>query len=293
MFNPLKNLDKNVENIKLGALGSFKSIMNMNLPDCPIQDGIYTNITILEPWMAHAHKTNLNTVWLLKNTGLPGNYGRWPSEVNTAYFSRVYNPCGKCKGSTCCLNSACGQPYNGWCNAGAHCNYICQKLRDAMLYAYPKYLTTDKRSTEIRTDLGVSCPAGTQCPSLTYRNKIGMNRTVIGVLEDYKTNLTKTKNDIVKIFETTIGDVLASIQDFLCNMNAPFVATRYYQVQTDMCLDFLGGLSQITLAVWFLACVMHLVAGLGAILAVRLRGSMNSQEEDFEEINNGNVIKDV
>lgn len=296
VLNPLISSDRNVTYARDGALGSFNGIMSMRLPDCPINDGIYTQSTISEPWKAHESKKNLDTAWYLRNTGAPGNYSSRPLELNRAYISRVYNPAGKCKGSNCCLNNVCGKANGTWCNGGTSCVYICQALRDAMLLAYPKYLTTNKRSNEFRADLGVSCPAGYQCPSVEYQNKTGFNRTAIGVVHDLKANLTRTRSDLLTLSGTTIGNVLTSVQDLLCNMKAPFLATRYYQVHNDLCVDFLGGFAQITLAIWFLSCVLHMVAALGAMLVVRLQGSMNSRDfhgadDDFAEIKTIQIIK--
>ena len=122
-------------------------------------------------------------------------------------------------------------------------------------------------------DLGVLCPTDLDdtCPTQAFSSQYA-NVTLVGLLDDYKGKIIGTKDNLVILSQTSVGDVMIEVEDFLCSMNVSFVERRYDEVKNDICGILFGGVAQITWALWLLGLSLELVAILAHLLVVRLRG---------------------
>ena len=137
-----------------------------------------------------------------------------------------------------------------------------------------------EKEQAMSADLGVICPADYSCPTPEFASEHS-NRTLVEMIEDYKGKITGTKDDLVNLATTSVGDSMLEVEDFLCNMNVSFVEARYDQVVNQhICSTLFGGLAQINWGLWLLGFSLELVAILAHVLTVRLRG-LSEKEARF------------
>ena len=139
-------------------------------------------------------------------------------------------------------------------------------------------------------DLGVECPtklsdsSSLTCPTKEFVD-LGNNKTLVGFVEAYGSNITNTADSLLSIATTSVGDSMEQVQEFLCNMNVSFVEGRYNQVRDEVCGTMLGGFAQINFSLFVLAIILEINAVLANMLAIRLRGISKREAIELEEGN--------
>lgn len=161
------------------------------------------------------------------------------------------------------------------------CQYPCDILKTGIVEGHRAFVELHNKELAMTADLGVMCPIdfGDTCPTQDFRAQYS-NLTLVGLLEDYKGKIVETKDSLVNLASTSVGDAMMEVEDFLCNMNVSFVERRYDQVQNHICEKLFGGLTQITWGLWLLGISLEMVAILAHILTVRLRG-LSEKEASF------------
>ena len=289
VVGPLEDIQDNAANIGTKALNHFNKLTTTSYLGCEFSDE-YTKDNILQPW--EANKSKQNTTWKILTTGEVGDYKRQGQENATQYFERVYNVAGICSANTtsCCLGNNCSRNKEDSCNKGENCIFSSNcKLTSKNIVdeGFPGYLGAFDTEMKLSADLGVICPtklsdsSPLSCPTKDFVNlNNNINKTLIGLVVEYRSNITQTETDLVNITTNSVGEAMVEIKKFLCNMNLSFIAGRYRQVQSQVCGKMLGGFAQINFALWMLAILLEINAILACILSTRLRGM--SKREAFE-----------
>ena len=270
VFNPLEDIQELIGKISTTSLRVLNKATALNTDTCPFND-TYNKNNIYEPWLANTDKDV--TPWFLRPTGLTGGYSRLGTEDGTAYMSRIYDTTGVCSSTdSCCLNDDCN--IIGSCNLGDDCLYPCSGVHSVIKTGYEATMQTFIIEQRITADLGVRCPTLKPydvCPTPEFRS-LGNEVTLVGLLGLYEKNISKTAVDLVNIANTSVGDTMDEVRDFLCNMNGSFVERRYDQVKSEMCDTMLGGFAQVNWALWLLAIFLEGAAILASVLSTRLQG---------------------
>ena len=267
---PFGNIQDTIETITTTALEVLNLGTSFNSSTCPFQD-IYTKETVLQPWTAHSGK-QMSTTWILQSSGEVGSYSREGDETEIEYMTRIYDISGICSTSTsCCLGNVCGIEKGGACNRGNDCLYPCEDLSNLIVKGYAGYLEANEIEIDMTSDLGVICPDSSFCPTESFQ-ELGNNHTLLGLLHDFKTNITSTTDNLVDLASTSVGSTMDEVEVFLCNMNVSFVEKRFDQVKDDLCGSMFGGIAQIHWGLWLLSISLQVLAILANVLCVRLRG---------------------
>mmetsp|Transcript_11370 Transcript_11370/g.17066 ORF Transcript_11370/g.17066 Transcript_11370/m.17066 type:complete len:847 (-) Transcript_11370:181-2721(-) len=275
---PLNDLQVMIEDITTSALDVLNDATSMNHQFCPFND-TYTKSSILEPWNENTGK--ISTTWILNSTGSYGDYARIGAENSTEYMKRIYSVAGICIGPSCCLGNDCATiAIEDSCNGGVNCNYPCGNVGEKIAYGHVDYLEGDLIEKKMTADLGVKCPDGYSCPTGEFQS-MGHSLTLYDLITTYGINVTATKDDLVNLTETKVGEAMDEIEDFLCNMDVSFVGKRYNQVEKEFCETMFGGFSQISGALWAIALLLEISAVLASVLSVRLRGVSEDEADDY------------
>ena len=291
VVDPLRDIQKTVGNITIDSLDYFNDATTTSLSGCMFDDE-YTQGNILEPWSANSKKNE--TAWKISKTGQYGNYKRINGENSTEYITRIYSIAGTCSenATSCCLNDVCSENEGDSCNKGDDCTYPrgCLDLSKGIVKGYSGYLQAFDIEKRMTADLGVECPtklsdsSSLTCPTKEFVD-LGNNKTLVGFVEAYGSNITNTANSLLSIATTSVGDSMEQVQEFLCNMNVSFVEGRYNQVRDEVCGTMLGGFAQINFSLFVLAIILEINAVLANILAIRLRGISKREAMELEQGN--------
>ena len=84
----------------------------------------------------------------------------------------------------------------------------------AIVVAHSAYAMALYQENKIKSDLGLVCPTGYQCPTQEFRD-LNHPHTLVGLLDKYKINVTKTSNSLVYIASNSVGDVMLEVQEFI------------------------------------------------------------------------------
>jgi len=242
VLGPLLSVQALLGSISDSALGALNQATASNSAFCPFAD-TYTKDTITSPWSLG--RLTETTPYVIR-TGSPTSYDRMGSEDGETYLGRIYDKAG------------------------------CDVLKNGVIEGYRAVLQLYNVEMAMTADLGVSCPTDKAdfddtCPTQEFQSRYA-NLTLVGLLEDYKGKITGTKDSLVNLASTSVGDTMLEVEDFLCNMNVSFVERRYDEVKHDICVTLFGGVTQINLALWLLGLSLEMVAVLAHVLSVRLRG---------------------
>lgn len=254
---------------------------------CAFNDVGYTKEDILFPWSVN--RSTPETPYIIRdNLGDPTSYGRLVSDLSGQdYFLRVYNIAGICTASSdCCINEnpippTCQSAQYASCDFGANCAYPCEGVLTAMSQGYSIFRQLYDTELKMTADLGVECPNGSYggtCPTAQFKSQYS-NMTLVGSIEQYRGKISVTKDSLVSLASTSVGDTMIEVEDFLCSMNISFVESRYEELKVDVCESLFGGASQIDIAFFMLGVSLEALAITCAILAVRLKRYI---EEDFD-----------
>jgi len=269
------------------ALSALNKATASNDILCPFTD-TYSKETILRPW--DLSRDSVLTPYIIRdNLGKPTSYDRIGSEDGETYLERVYNKAGVCLDpSNCCIQTgtfsssdSCNsiQAYDD-CDYGANCEYPCEYLKEGIVEGFRAFENLYHKEQAMTADLGIICPVfDDTCPTQVFKTQHS-NLTLVEMIEDYKGKIIGTKNRLVNLASTSVGDAMMEVEDFLCNMNVSFVERRYNEVKNDICGTMFGGLAQINWGLWLLGISLEMVAILAHILTVRLRG-LSQKEAAF------------
>lgn len=190
------------------------------------------------------------------------------------------------------MDNECNREKDEACNKGDDCIYPkgCLDLSKGIVQGYSAYLQAFDVEKRMTADLGVECPtklsdsSAITCPTQEFVD-LGNDKTLVGFVEAYGSNITSTANSLVNIATTSVGDSMDQVQDFLCNMNVSFVEGRYNQVRSSVCGTMLGGFAQINFSLLMLAILLEINAVLANVLSTRLRGISKREAMELEEGN--------
>ena len=255
----------------------------MSFPDT------YTKTTIISPW--ELERGSPDTPYNVSgNLGNPTSYDRIGLEDGEAYLERIYGITGVCSSpQNCCMiltatpQTNCVSNTYAECNFGSNCQYPCDALADGIVEGYKAFVELYEKELAMTADLGVVCPAdfARSCPTEEFKVESNSNQTLVEMLSSYKGKIVLTKDSLVNLASTSVGDTMDEVEDFLCNMNVSFVEKRYDEVKDDICGTLFGGVAQINWSLWLLGICLEAAAILAHLLIVRLRGSSEKEASGY------------
>jgi hypothetical protein len=223
-----------------------------------------------------------------ENFGNPTSYSRKGTETVEDYISRVYNIAGICTTSSdCCIyenpmSGTCESAQYASCDFGTGCVYPCSSVRTAIVQGYNAFMQVYDVELKMTADLGVDCPvngySGT-CPTDEFKAHYS-NLTLVGSIEEYRDKISSTKNSLVDLASTSIGDTMVQVEDFMCTMNISFVQGRFDDLKEEVCESMFGGLAQINIAFWVVGIGLEIIAITSSILAVRLKRNYEKGDDN-------------
>lgn len=280
-----------ISDTAISALNQVTTSGDVNAA-CPFSDA-YTKNTILAPW--DLSRPTSNTSYAIRgNKGYSTPYARIGSEDGEAYMSRIYDKTGVCIAPTsCCIEitsppTTCLSSIYAECDSGSNCNYPCDAVKTGILEGYAGVLTLYEIEVAMTADLGVTCPTDQvdyfkdTCPTGAFKDQYS-NLTLVGQIKEYQDKIVLTKDDLVNLASTSVGDTMLEVEDFLCNMECNFVESRYGEVKNDICGTLFGGVAQINWALWLLGISLEAIAIISHVLAIRLRG-LSEKEASLQSL---------
>lgn len=226
------------------------------------------------------------------------SYDRSGSETAGQWAKRVYTkPTGICSVANsasdplvCADGAGLSVFGSAECVSGSDCAK-CDDVTDAIETVFTEFSEMIVMQRDMIQDLGINNTA-IIIPTAAFQAD-GNAYTIYEFIQIYKNSLDGTKNDLLGVVDSAIGGILVEINDFYCNMNCGFVAAVYDEVHNDLCATLLGGVLQISVAVWLLAIFMFFNATLGALLVVRMRGVSTEVAEENASKDSTTDAKDV
>ena len=297
VFDPLRDIQSMISSMSDTALDVFNQATSSNLTSCPFVD-IYNKTTMMEPWKLH--RTEDLTPYIIRdNFGNATSYERIGSEDSGTYLNRVYNAAGVCSASSnCCIQATSTPPATCTsnplesCDYGENCVFPCSPLKLAIVEGHAAFLSLYDRETKMTSDLGVICPDAT-CPTNEFSQTYS-NLTLVAQLESYRTKISSTRDSLVSLASTSVGEAMYEVEDFLCHMNVSFVERRYSKVKGSICGNSFMGLEKLMWALWVLGISLELVAILSHVLSIRLSDSRKEKyQTDLEDQGHGLSRMDI
>jgi hypothetical protein len=287
VLDPLKSVQSMLGSISNTSLEILNAATTSNEFPCAFNDVGYTKENILYPWSLN--RSTPETPYIIRdNFGDSDTYGRLVSDqTGEDYFARIYNIAGICSASSdCCIYEnpmppTCQSAQYAACDYGANCAYPCQGKLSGIVQGYEAFQQLYDTELKMTADLGVECPNGSYqgtCPSAQFKSQYS-NMTLVGSIEQYRGKISNTKDNLVALASTSVGDTMIEVEDFLCSMNISFVEARYEELKVDVCESLFGGVSQIAGSYFILGIALEIIAITCSILAVRLKHSL---EDDFD-----------
>lgn len=297
VFDPLRDIQSMISSMTDSALGVINQATSSNNTNCPFTD-VYTKTTLLEPW--ELQRTSSDTPYIIRdNYGSKTSYGRSGSEDSGTYLNRIYNKAGTCSANDCCIvtdanilpTTCISNPLDD-CDYGDDCVYPCLALKDAIVEGHSVFISLYDRERAMSADLGVICPDDTICPTNEFTTY--SNLTLVAQLENYKTKISSTRDSLVSLASTSVGEAMDEIEDFLCNMNVSFVERRYTSVKENICGKSFLGVEKLMWSLWALGISLELIAILSHVLSVRLSDSRSEKyQNDLEDQDHALVRADI
>lgn len=296
VFDPLRDIQSMISSMSDTALGVINQATSSNSTSCPFTD-VYTKATVLEPW--ELNRTSSDTPYIIRdNYGSKTSYGRSGLEDSLTYLDRIYNKAGTCSANDCCivttntLPTTCISNPMDDCDYGDDCVYPCLALKDAIVEGHAVFLSLYDRERDMSADLGVICPDDTTCPTNAFTAY--SNLTLVAQLESYKTKISSTRDSLVSLASTSVGEAMNEIEDFLCNMNVSFVERRYTSVKKNICGKCFLGVEKLMWSLWALGISLELIAILSHVLSIRLSDSRSEKyQNDLEDQDHALVRADI
>ncbi len=297
VIKPLSDIELVVEKFSNTALSVVNKATAANQILCPFND-TYTEHQFLSPW--ELNRDSGSTPYIIRdNKGLPTLYTRVADENSEMYFSRIYNKAGTCSAPTnCCIKYSSTPPpvceSNAYavCDHGANCAYPCDMLKAGIVEGYKQFVLIRQKEMAMIADLGLSCPVDFDddfddtCPTQDFRSQYA-NSTIFAQISSYKNKIVGTRDALVGLATTSVGDAMIEVEDFLCTMNVSFVEQRYNEVKHDMCVTLFGGVAQINWALWLLGISLEVVSVIAHILVVRVNGVSEKEAAAMKLLSTG------
>lgn len=198
----------------------------------------YTEANVLSPWDDNG------------NTGTMAHSGhslaRQGSETPVQYIARLYDSAA-CSAAT----SNVATPAN--INSAFTAIHDTQVAKDSML-----------------ADLGTDATfcAANVCPTANQKN----STTILQSIENYEASMVGLIDDFSDMGSNMLGELIANVEDFTCNMRCGFLAAFMDELQANWCVDLLAGFLDIALSLVLLAFFNIPVCICAAILVNRFRG---------------------
>ncbi len=297
VLDPLSDIQTLISSISTSALEVLNQATSINSIQCPFND-TYNKETIAEPWtLARVFE---ETPYIIRdNYGNATSYERsGPEEAGEEYFRRIYSKAGVCSGPTsCCMKltpatpSTCSSNTLDDCDFGSNCNYVCQALTTAIIEGRAAFIALYDKEQRMTSDLGVLCPTDASCPTEAFKANYS-NLTLVAQVENYKTKISATKDSLVSLASTSVGDAMLEVEDFLCNMNVSFVERRYDEIKNDICNKTFMGVEKVMWGLYALGVSLEVLTVVAHVLAVRLN-RRQKHLYDSEEIGSGNGLTRV
>lgn len=275
VLEPLEHIQELISSTSNSALYALNQATSSNSTLCPFGD-IYTKLTMLEPW--NLARANDVTPYIIRdNFGNATSFKRSGTEDSLSYFSRIYNKAGVCSSSSsCCIQLTPTPPAtcdsdepDDDCDHGTNCMYPCEALKFAILEGHAAFISLYDKEQRMTADLGVLCPPNDTCPTNEFKLNYS-NVTLVAQVQNYKTKISSTKDTLVALASTSVGDAMIEVQDFLCHMNASFVERRYDEVKNDICGKAFFGIEMLMWSLYALGICLEFIAIVSHVLCVRL-----------------------
>ncbi len=289
VFDPLRDVQSLISSMSDVALDAFNQATASNSSSCPFDD-VYNKSTMVEPWDLQRTINDLTPYIIRDNFGNATSYARIGQEDSEAYLERIYNAAGICSASSnCCIQATLTPPATCTsnplevCDYGNNCGYPCSPLKVAIVEGHAAFLSLYGRETKMTSDLGIICPSDVTCPSVEFSQTYS-NLTLVSQLESYKGKISSTRNSLVSLASTSVGEAMVEIEDFLCQMNMSFVERRYSLVKGSICSSSFLGLEKLMWALFVLGICLELTAILSHVLSVRLSDSRKAKYQTDLEV---------
>jgi hypothetical protein len=144
-------------------------------------------------------------------------------------------------------------------------------LTTAIIEGRAAFIALYDKEQRMTIDLGVLCPTDASCPTEAFKANYS-NFTLVAQVENYKTKISATKDSLVSLASTSVGDAMLEVEDFLCNMNVSFVERRYEEIKNDICNKTFMGVEKV---MWGLYALSHEVY----LLKITKQGDPHPQPE--------------
>jgi hypothetical protein len=265
-----------IDTVTIHATELLNAISSKNTPSCPFNDD-YTVENVFEPWTANQAKGQ--TSWPLFSTGFNGSYKRNGNESGLDYMGRIYNVAGSCNSTiSCCLNQMCSLSVGHSCNSGSNCKYICSELYLDIIERYHDVTVALSVQQNMSADWGIVCPSNVMCPTDKYRDLTGMNQTISDLIQSYKPQVERASALLLNMTSGSMGELLLSIDDFLCDTNISFVPMYFSLAKNEVCGPMVAAFAQVNVCVWVVSIVLEVIAILSCILSIRMRGRSRKEK---------------
>ncbi|KAL7444436.1 hypothetical protein ACHAXM_012038 [Skeletonema potamos] len=297
VLGQLEGIQSLISSVSDSALAALNQATSSNSTICPFVD-VYTKANIMEPWKLS--RTNDVTPYIIRgNFGNSTSYERSGTEDGGEYLSRIYDKAGVCKiGDSCCVQitpappSPCSSNEIDDCDYGINCDYPCEALQVVIAEGHAAFVSLYDKEHRMTADLGVVCPDGATCPTNEFKANYS-NLTLVAQVENFETKISSTKDSLVALASTSVGQAMLEVEDFLCNMNVSFVAGRYATIKDHICGKAFFGIEKLVWALFALGMSLEIMAIVSNVLSVRLSGSQKDKYLYDLEGGNGLTRADI
>lgn len=287
VLEPLYNIQTMLGSISDTSLSILNQAVSSDDFPCAFGDIQYTKEAALSPWSIV--RPTEDTPYIIRdNLGDSTPYDREGSESASDYIARIYNIAGICSvTSDCCIYDGnpspptCTSAQYASCDFGSGCAYPCSDVRVGIVQGFDAFVMLYNKELKMTADLGIVCPTGNYegtCPTEDFRLQHS-NLTLVDSIKSYRRKISATKDSLVSLASTSVGETMDEVQDFLCNMNVSFVQTRYDELKSDVCGKLFGGLAQIDLAFWIVGLGLEVIAIVLHVLSIRLKRNFDKDAD--------------
>lgn len=287
VLDPLKSVQSMLGSISDTSLSILNTAVTSDEFPCAFADESYTKEDVSIPWSVNRPTTETSYI-VRDNFGDPTPYSRLGLETGEDYMNRIYNIAGVCTSSSdCCIYEnpmppTCESTQYASCDFGSSCAFPCSGVTSAIVQGYNAFLRLYDIELDMTADLGVECPASRiSCPTEEFKSQYS-NSTLVGSIQSYRGKISTTKDSLVDLASTSVGDTMLEVEDFLCSMNISFVETRYEELKSDICGSLFGGFTQIEVAFLIVGIGLEVIAITCSILAIRLKHRYDDETDDYD-----------
>ena len=212
---PLEEIQDMIGTITETAMVALNEATNVNTALCPFGGPPFSKGGILSPWDL-ARAENFTSYPIRDNLGQPMTYGRLNLEDGETYMARIHDKTGVCSDpSDCCIfgltaAGICESDLYENCDSGQNCIYPCEAIQVAIVEGYKATVSLLEQELRMTADLGVVCPVDSTCPTPQFQ-ALYSNSTLVDMIQNYKHDIIKTKDLLVSLAETSVGDAMLEV----------------------------------------------------------------------------------